>query len=276
MSLAMRMIYGRAWWFFRPNAPLACKLPSGGVLILEQHHSFTHALWPDIDHYEPDVRAAVSHFLKPGGTFVDCGSNVGYFSVLAGNLVGAVGRVYSIEANPVTFQLLERNLKANGFGIPVHCALVTNPGEVELFVPAKGDVFSSLRKSESFFQNQEVQSIKVRGRTLDEVLGSFGLEHVDVIKIDIEGGELDVLRSARVTLQKIRPLVICEYGTNTWPAFGATVEGLRGLLEQCNYSAWIFKDDKLSPVQDKVWSMPYVNLILQPNKPGASPSSGGG
>ena len=138
-------------------------LPNGGILLLEPRHSFTYCFYPGVDQYEPDVRAALQYFLKLGNTFIDCGANIGYFSVLANNLVGKAGKVISIEANPVTFSLLEANLKANNFGVPIHCALTNEAGEVELFMPTEGgDVYSSLRKG-GLVNGESIQSFKVLG-----------------------------------------------------------------------------------------------------------------
>jgi Met-10+ like-protein len=146
-KLVMRSIYGQLYWTFRPDAPIRYRIPSGGVLLLEPGHSFTQCFWPAVDQYEPDVCAALLHLLKPGDTFLDCGANIGYFSILAGHLVGAEGQVIAIEANPMTQPLLDRNLRLNGFGKIVRCALTSSTGELELFLPRAGDVYSSLRIS---------------------------------------------------------------------------------------------------------------------------------
>ena len=250
----------------RPGQPLSYRLASGGRLLLEPGHSFTFCFWPGVDQYEPDVRAALLHFLKPGDTFVDCGSNIGYFSVLAGNLVGPNGRVVAVEANPVTLRLLERNLAVNRFGKAVHCALTSSPGEVDLFMPRKGgDVYSSLRKG-GLINGEDVECYRVSGRTLDDVVASLGLERLDLLKIDIEGAELDVLRSAPYVLQNLRPVILCEYGTNTWPAFCATPEELLEVLNKYDYTAGMFDSTrkKVHPVHDEVWSSVYANLVLRP------------
>lgn len=268
-KLVGRAAYGRVHWVLHPRLPLRYQLASGGVLLLEPGHSFTHCFWPGVDKYEPDVRAALLHFLKLGDTFLDCGANIGYFSVLAGGVVGTGGRVVAVEANPVTFALLERNLEVNGCGIAVHCALTPVPGEVQLFVPRQGgDVYSSLRKG-GLVNGDDIESIMVNGRTLDDVVLSLGIDRVDVLKIDIEGGELDVLRSASRLLREMRPVVVCEYGTNTWPAFGATAKGLLELLGQCGYIAGVFDSQRgvVVPVDHQVWKSPYVNLVLQPVVP---------
>ena len=266
-KLVGRSFYGRAHWALRPQAPLRYRLASGGELLLEPGHSFTHCFWPGVDNYEPDVHSALLHFLKPGDTFVDCGSNIGYFSVLAGSVVGSDGCVIAVEANPVTHRLLERNLKLNRLGLAVHCALMAEPGEVELFVPQDGgDVYSSVHKG-GLVRGENVETIKVNGRTLDEMVASLGLDRVDVIKLDIEGAELSVLSSAKMVMRELRPVIICEYGTNTWPAFGATAEDLLKLLDECAYEVGVFEPVpsrvRLATMRD--WEAPYINLVLRPN-----------
>jgi FkbM family methyltransferase len=243
-------------------------LASGGVVLLEPGHSFTHCFWPAVDNYEPDVRAAVLHFLKPGFTFLDCGANIGYFSVLAGQRVEPGGRVIAIEANPVTYQLLKRNLKINDFGTAIHCALTSEPGKVELFMPRSGgDVYSSIRKG-GLVRGNDVESFSVLGRTLDEVVASLQLERVNLVKIDIEGGELEVLRSASRIMRELRPVILCEYGTNTWPAFGATKESLLALIAERNYFVGVFDTirKRVRRADSGIWDLPYINLILQPKE----------
>jgi FkbM family methyltransferase len=265
--LVARSYYGQLYWSLKPNAPLAYHLPTGGTLLLDHKHAFTGCFWPDVEHYEPEVRTFLECVLRPGDTFIDCGANVGYFSVQAGALVGNAGRVVSIEANPRTFKLLERNLRANAFGIPVHCALTSEIGEVELFMPQDWDVYSSLRAG-SLVEGRADQSFKVTGRTLDDVVRELALERIDLVKIDIEGGELDVLRSAPNVLRKFRPLIITEYGINTWASFDVTHRDLEKLAREFNYSVRLFDthSQKLVGVRADVWQRAFVNLVLMPDE----------
>lgn len=265
-KLLGRSFYGCAYWAIRPESSLRYRLASGGVLLLERRHSFTFCFWPGVDKYEPDVRAALLHFLKPGSTFLDCGANIGYFSVMAGAVVGPNGSVIAIEANPNTYKLLQRNLIVNGIGTAINCALTSLPGEIELFMPRSGgDVYSSLRKG-GLVTGNDVETFRVVGRTLDEVVLSLKLSRVDVMKIDIEGAELDVLRSASHLMRELRPVILCEYGTNTWPAFGASAKELLELLDECGYRASLFDETTktVRPTDEKVWTSPYVNLVLLP------------
>ena len=267
-KLVARSFYGQSYWLINPNKPLFHRLPNGGVLRLEPRHSFTHCFYPGVDQYEPDVRGALQYFLKAGNTFIDCGANIGYFSVLANALVGKSGKVISVEANPVTFSLLETNLKTNGFGIPIHCALTSEKGELVLSMPTQGgDVYSSLRKG-GLVKGESIQSFKVLGRSLDDLVHDLALTKVDLVKIDIEGAEMDVLRSATHLLSKFRPVVITEYGTNTWPNFGATSDDLKNLAQSYSYQLRIFdiNNRNLTLIPQETWQSGYANVILIPEE----------
>jgi len=264
--LVLRSIYGVCFWSFFPKKPLRYRLPYGGCLLLEPGDTFTYCFWPGVESYEPEVRSVVRKILKPGDTFVDCGANVGYFSVLAGRLVGPEGKVLAIEANPDSLRLLQRNLRANGFGDAVHCALTSHSGDVDLFMPTTGATYSSLRVG-GLAKGEGLRSFKVPGRMLDEIVASLGLKKINLIKIDIEGGELDVLASARKILNQYRPLVLIEYSTNTWPAFDATPQRLKDLMNQQRYSiSQITFDGRFAPIGENVWNKEYVNLALIPRE----------
>jgi FkbM family methyltransferase len=267
-KLVMRSLRGRVHWCLQPTAPLRYRLPDGGVLLLEPGHSFTIGFWPAVDQYEPEVAAALHHYLKPGNTFIDAGANVGYFSVLAGRLVGPSGQVFSIEANPGTLLLLQRHLEINKFGNAIQAALGRENGKTILFEPKKGncvggDAYSSLRLG-GLVQEEHAISYPVPARRLDTLLVEQGIKKVDVLKIDIEGGELDALEFAPCMLSEMRPVIIMEYGTNTWPSFGATKERLYQLLHKHNYRAMDASANKTIDINDAAWGLPYVNFVLRP------------
>lgn len=271
MRVFARTYYGQLYWSLKPGAPLAYHLPTGGTLLLDHKHAFTGCFWPDVEHYEPDVRTFLQHALRPGDTFIDCGANVGYFSVMAGALVGSKGKVVSVEANPQTFKLLERNLQSNQIGIPVHCALTSRVGEVELYMPENWDVFSSL-KADGLVVGNADYSFTVTARTLDDVVSELGLTKVDLVKIDIEGGEFDVLRSAPKLLSDFRPLVITEYSINTWASFGVTHRELKELAGKYKYSLRLFDDRtrKLVLIDDEIWQRSFANVVMIPEERSAS------
>jgi FkbM family methyltransferase len=185
---------------------------------------------------------------------------------LARRWVGSGGFVLSIEANPETYELLKRNLQSNGgTGDAVNCALTTSPDrEVELFMPAAGDTYSSLRKGG--LVTGDLRSFRVPAKTVDAVVEERHLARVDLIKIDVEGADLDVLRSATETIDSFRPGIGIEYSTTTWGAFGATHVELLKYADEHRYD--VLKYDvggrRLVPTEDADWSSIFLNLFLLP------------
>lgn len=263
-ELVLRSLYGKIFWKLNPEKALQWKLPTGGTLYLEEKHSFTHAFWPAVRAYEPEVREFLTAVLKPGETYIDCGSNIGYFSVLAGDLVGIHGRVIAIEANPVTWQLVRRNLSANNLPEPIHCALTTTEGTVDIFAPKLGgDVYSSMRVG-GLITESDLDVYRVEGRRLDSLISECNLSRVDVIKIDVEGAEIEVLLSAVQTLKRFRPLCIVEYSVQTWSAFNATREQLAEIAEKAEYRILRIHPTPLcvQPMTAEDWKSGYANLLL--------------
>ena len=84
--------------------------------------------------YEPEVSAALREVLGPGGTFVDVGANLGWFSLLGASLVGPLGRVIAVEPNPINVALLRDSAKDNGFDNidTLVLALAAKPGAIAL------------------------------------------------------------------------------------------------------------------------------------------------
>ena len=236
--------------------------------MLEPGHSFTKAICPGHPKFEPDLRALLKRRLRPGDTFIDCGTNIGFFSVLANRWVGPTGTVISIEANPLTVPLLRRNLESNGFPVNhiVHAALTKSPGELELHMPEIGDTYSSIKVG-GLVTGANVRKFRVTGRTLDSVVQEFAPSRVDFIKIDVEGADLEVLQSASGTVDRFRPLISIEYGVVTWKPFGATQADLERFCREHRYEIGLYDidSDRLSPPTPTAWESEYVNFFLTPN-----------
>jgi FkbM family methyltransferase len=160
--------------------------------------------------YEPAVSATLREVLGPGGTFVDAGANIGWFSMLGASLVGPSGRVIAVEPNPTNVGLLRDSAKENGFdNIDVlTVALAARPGSVALetdgsngrVTPIDGPPVEPI-----------MASFVVAARPLDDVLSDAGVTRVDAIKIDVEGAEPLVLKGAGGTITRHRPVLISEF-----------------------------------------------------------------
>ncbi|GGZ85780.1 FkbM family methyltransferase [Novosphingobium arvoryzae] len=151
--------------------------------------------------------------IRPGDTVIDVGANLGYYTVLAADLVGPSGKVVAIEPNPAVFRRLAASIALNGFGAQTSARNVALAGAGEsgtrpFFVP-EGEP-----KNGRFLAPHETpEGLAGHGSVFDVALGSINpdeFERVDLIKIDVEGAELAVLDHLRPVLQKFRPKVICE------------------------------------------------------------------
>lgn len=266
-KIVLRSLYAKLWWSIYPNKPLVHNLLEGGRVLLWKNDSFTTCLYPSVETYEIEVKACMKQVLKEGSVFIDIGANIGYYSVLAKQIVGSVGKVISVEPNPDTFNKLKLNCNKNSIDSPIQCAIDTECGEIELFVPVSGDIWASVNKN-VFQKGQQTYCFKVVSLSIDKLVEDKDLKQVDLIKIDIEGGELNALISAKKVLQQYRPVVIIEYSKKTWLPFGASPELLKVFLEDIKYQVFQFDKNLYSfkSVDEKDWESQYVNLILSPNE----------
>ena len=139
--------------------------------------------------YEAEVSSYLEKILKPGDTFVDIGANNGYYSILAANIVGSNGKIVSIEPNPNAFQRLLRNIKINNITniISLNIALSDHDGRATLFLNrGSEDGLASLVKSE---QNQALCEVELR--RFDHL---FAEEEISIVKMDVEGAEIDIIK----------------------------------------------------------------------------------
>jgi FkbM family methyltransferase len=142
--------------------------------------------------WEPNISSLIETILVRGDVFIDIGANIGYHSLLASKLVGAEGSVIAIEASPSTFQILSAHInenKATNVRI-INKAAADAPGRVTLYRAAPGNLGTAT-------------TIKSRGQTEEAVIESSPIDHIltseersriRLIKMDIEGAELPVLR----------------------------------------------------------------------------------
>jgi len=171
--------------------------------------------------YEPQEAALLAALLQPGMTFVDAGANWGYFSLLGAALVGSGGRLLSFEPDPRLAMLLRSNLRACGRETSAReTALAEAPGASRLagFAAAQDNHGLSRLVADAA---PGPDCFTVRTEALDQVLDDLHIEHVDLVKMDIEGGEALALqgmrrglaqRRYRRILLEVHPALLTEQG----------------------------------------------------------------
>lgn len=174
------------------------------------------AEWGDV---ERGLRLFLQRNLMPGDVFVDVGANVGLHTVVAATRVGPGGRVIAFEAVPRTVEHLRASLRLSDVEawVEVHTVAVGAREE-------EGRVFhvAAIAGHSSMYPLQEavLEQVMVPVRTLDGVLSGAG---VKLVKIDVEGAELDVLQGmAQLIEQNPRLGIIAEYALSHLDRVGAS------------------------------------------------------
>jgi FkbM family methyltransferase len=162
--------------------------------------------------YEPTFTHCLEKSAHEGSMCVDIGANLGYFTVLMSRLVGSTGRVVAFEPMPDTLNLLRKTIHANQLkNVTVEGAAVSSAsGSLELL----SEMGHQLAKTASAIGYRlggatQVQRTTVPAIRLDDYFRE-GDRLPDVVKIDVEGGELEVLEGARATLQRGHPVMVIE------------------------------------------------------------------
>lgn len=158
---------------------------------------------------ELPVQLALADHLSPGDVFYDVGANVGFFAVLAARLVGVNGLVVAVEPVPRTAARARRNSGLNGFTnvrVLERAACDSNgTGQLVLARHIGGAALETVAPP-----IDATSTIAVALTTIDAVLADPGILPPTVVKIDVEGAELAVLKGMTETIARHRPTIICE------------------------------------------------------------------
>lgn len=173
--------------------------------------SGTHGCW--LGTYEAPLQRLLADALRPGDVFYDIGANVGFFSLLASQRVGA-GRVIAFEPLPANLELLRRNLALNG------------ADNVSIVDAAVADTSGRARFTVGGSASQGAladEGIEVAVVALDEL----DLPPPTVMKIDVEGAESRVLAGAVRLLTHHRPVIfLSSHGFRQYDACTRFLEGV--------------------------------------------------
>lgn len=170
--------------------------------------------------YEPEFLRALCKCVRHGDTCVDVGGNLGYYCLLMADLVGPEGRVITFEPVEENLEVLKENIAVNRIKNVelVQTALGAQPGVLSLIRSEAGSI-SATPSVRGYAVEGAQSSIDVPVNTLDAYLEEKGWRPT-VIKIDVEGAELEVLRGAVNTLRVARPTVLLE--VHGWDSASST------------------------------------------------------
>ena len=209
--------------------PVSARLRDGRRMFVDLRSGVGRAIFAKGE-FDPAVFEPLRAVLKPGGTFLDIGANVGYYSMMALDLVGASGHVHAFEIDPRPLRCLRRTIQSER---------ISNWHLHELALGDTCGMLSLMRESDSghsWVQPKKSDGNRVPVATLDEWYDIFGRPRIDAVKIDVEGFEPAVLRGAKEVLTMQRPLVVCEAVPGFSERHGFPPDATRELLESFGYT----------------------------------------
>lgn len=231
---------------------------------------FFHGYW------EQNVTSVLLHVLRKGQTVIDVGAHIGYWTLLMSQAVGQEGRVLSFEADPTTFGELTGNVRLNGCQNTMLLALaVADASERRRFYTKSithSDVASLITTE------MTAPSIEICTIALDEFLDESGIGCVDLVKLDIEGGEMYALQGLAAGIQSRRyKRILLELHPAQIATAGLTSRELLNMFSDSGYRCFRianyrpgvlgryslkFRKDLLVPDDDGDWAEEWPHYFL--------------
>jgi FkbM family methyltransferase len=211
---------------------------------------------------------ALPQLLVPGAVCMDIGAAYGRYAYVLSRLSGANGKVYCFEPGEYSRRVLVSAVKFHGLkNVEIMAeALSDKPGSAKLVVPMKKD--SKMAPSLAHLADVSpegaaiVDSVTVD--TLDGFVARKGISRVDFIKCDVEGGEPAVFAGARETLQRFKPVVLCEIYRGHLSKLGSTPEALKRMFDDLGYETFVYENGALARAESIFKDHNY--FFIHPNR----------
>jgi FkbM family methyltransferase len=148
----------------------------------------------------------LDRILRRGDCAVDVGANVGFYTTKMARLVGEHGRVYAFEPLRGNLEILGDVVRRGSLRQVrvVHAAVGAEDGQCEVAIPS-GEGFSGHYLAHVATGDSEGRRERVALVSLDSALEQERLEQLQLIKCDVEGGEVEVIRGAGRVCRDLRP-----------------------------------------------------------------------
>jgi FkbM family methyltransferase len=199
-----------------------------------------------LGYHSLDERILLSRIFKPTDVFCDIGANIGELTTYAARRV-PTGHVLAFEPASSVYQQLLTNIQLNGFTnvSTYNLGLSDKPGDFEMYTSSESadlELYHSHCEGQGTIFQSDYRSVRtevVRMERFDDVFAGTGIGNLDVVKIDVEGAELLVLRGAYNTLKRYKPKIILEINEETYNAAGYSYKDVFDFLKRLNYDVFL-------------------------------------
>jgi len=256
--LVDRFIYGPGLF---PQSVTREAVRAGCRMQLDLHEQVSRMIY-FLGTHEPNETALVERILQPDWVVIDIGAQIGFYTLLiAHKLDPSMGRVYSVEANPRTYQRLRYHVMTN----ELHHVTVMNraigeeSGTVDLYPgPDHNTGLSSVHE-----RKRGIVPVTVSQITLDELVHKYGLRRCDLIKIDVEGAEGGVLRGGRRTLERFKPRLLIELNKPMLERSGTSPATLAVSLSDLGYKFYDVANGRCEIGMDAIAATEFMNVYAE-------------
>ena len=216
-----------------------------------------------LDEYEHEESEFLKRNLKESDVVVDIGANIGYHSLLAASLVGGSGQIYSFEPLEENFRSFLRNIKLNSFD-NVHAfnlGVSDKPKILNLYLNSeKGNMGMASEFGET--NNHLHQTIEAID--MDTFFKKHPVQKIDVIKIDIEGGEYPALLGMKNTLDRFSPYILIELDDAIINKTPYSKKDIVDFLIDLNYQKFYLAKDGVLALDENAGIS--KNVVFKPHK----------
>ena len=192
--------------------------------------------------YEPETVDFILKNLKQKDVFIDIGTHVGFFSLLASRIVGDSGSVLSFELNPSNYSHLLAHLVINKINnvIPHNWAVTNKSEPLEFWNNMDNDGGHSLwdcgKHDFNLKSKQNPTKYAAYGIALDDYRG---INNVNFIKIDTEGSEVLILKGMFNLISKFKPIIVAEVNDFALNQMGTSHDEMRCIMKDFEYDCWL-------------------------------------
>jgi FkbM family methyltransferase len=192
---------------------MASRFPEGSVvpirsgyaqgMLWKRSHRYVNGYW--LGHFELEIQAAIARILSPGDFFLDVGANAGLLSLVALRKIGPHGKCVSLDPDPANCQNMAELARLNALTnwVIVQKAAAESPGKLRFATASAGNPTGHLAR-----EGESANTFDVDVTTVDEISREHGAPRL--VKVDVEGAEVRVLRGAAQTLREMRPALLIE------------------------------------------------------------------
>jgi len=224
------------------NSKIEVKIYNFKILASNKKNIASHAVLRKCDFTDNAEKKLIERISIKNKIFlIDCGSNFGFYSLFSASL-SINNKIISLEASPKTYQDHKDNIILNKF---------KNIELLNLAVSEKNDQILKLSESKNDWESSlthsnfdKIYETEIKTKTIDTILEQKKIEGFDlIIKLDIEGHEINAIEGAFGTINKFNPLIIIEF-SKFLQSKNYNLDFFRDFLEKFDYSIYDYKYNK--------------------------------